>query len=129
MSHLTFAVLRPDLERLVRPLEVSGPPSRERWIILAAIAVVVVGLICWATFIRKRPRPRRGHIKRDRYSFRKSFGAGWADLKRIMALRQRERKRLRRRPRNPTRAEVGGLPPARDEMTADDDPSQARSNY
>jgi len=128
MSHITFAVLRPDLEQLIRPLDVSGPPSRERWIILTAIAVVVVGLICWATFIRKRPRPRRGHIKRDRYSFGKSFAAGWADLKRIMALRQRERKRLRRRPRNPTRAEVGGLPPTRDE-TADGDPSQARSNY
>ena len=78
MTHLAFAILRADLESLLRPLSLSGPASRERWIILGVIGVLVLCLICWATFIRKRPRPRRRHIKRDAYSFRKSIAAGWA---------------------------------------------------
>jgi len=118
MSHLLFAILDQDPDNYAVPLGSMSPQARERLLILGAIAIVVLGVLCWAAFLRKRPRHKRGHIKRDRHSWRKSFADGWADLKRIFAQRQRERKRVRRRPRNPTRAEVGGLPQVRDETDA-----------
>jgi hypothetical protein len=105
-----------------------SPQARERLLILGAIAVVILGVLCWAAFFRKRPRQKRGHIKRDRYSFRKNIVEGWRELKRVFAQRERERKRIHHRPRNPTRAEVGGLPGIRGETEDGADDSSARSN-
>jgi hypothetical protein len=47
---------------------------------------------------------------------------GFVDLQRIFAQRQRERKRIHHRPRNPTRAEVGGLPASRSESEDGSEP-------
>jgi FtsZ-interacting cell division protein ZipA len=131
MNLLLFAIFNQDPDELMLPLGRMSPQARERLLILGAIAVVTILVLCWAAFFRQRPRHKRTHIKHDRHSFRRSFMEGWTELKRVFALRERERKRMRHRPRNPTRAEVGGLPQARDESDSDaaDDSTSPRSNY
>jgi FtsZ-interacting cell division protein ZipA len=129
MSYLFFAQFNQDPDNFSLPLGSMSPQARERLLILGAIAIVILCVLVWAAFFRKRPRHKRGHIKRDRHSLRKSFVEGWVELKRIFAQRERERKRVRHRPRNPTRAEVGGLPQIRDESDpATGDTSSPRSN-
>ena len=130
MSHLLFAIFDQDPDNFALPLGSMSPQARERLLILGAIAVVVLCVLCWAAFFRRRPRHKRGHIKRDRYSWRKSLVDGLGELKRVFAQRERERKRIRHRPRNPTRAEVGGLPQSRAEADSTaDDVSGPRSNF
>jgi len=131
MSHLLFAIFNQDPDELGLAMGRMSPQVRERLLILGAIGVVTLLVICWAAFFRQRPRHKRSHIKRDRHSIRKSFVDGWTELKRIFAQRERQRKRIRHRPRNPTRAEVGGLPHARDASDDDvtDDASRSQSNF
>jgi type VI protein secretion system component VasK len=131
MNHLFFALMDQDPDNYALPLGSMSPQARERLLVLGAIAVVIFCVLCWAAFFRQRPRHKRGHIKRDRRSLRKSFADGWAELKRVFAQQERERKRMSHRPRNPTRAEVGGLPAARDESNpaATGDTSRPRSNF
>ena len=130
MKFLFFAIFEQDPDNFALELGRMSPQARERMLILGAIALVVLLILCWAAFFRKRPRYKRGHIKRDRHSFRKSLTDAWAELNRLFAQRDRERKRIRHRPRNPTRAEVGGLPEARDESdpAAAGDGANSRSN-
>lgn len=104
-----------DPDENVLQLGRMSPQARERLVVLGAIALVIFLALCWAAFVRKRPRHKRGHIKRDRHSFRKSLTDSWVEIKRLVAQRERERKRIHHRPRNPTRAEVGGLPAVRDD--------------
>lgn len=64
------------------------------------IIVAAVGILCvlWAVFLRKSDRsPGRGAL------VDKSAGGSSG--------RRRRRRKDKRRPRNPTRADVGGLPP------------------
>ena len=130
MTPLFFATVGQETDQPMLPIGRMSPQTRDQWIIFGAITVVILCVICWAVFFRKRPRHKRGHIKRDRHSFRAGLIEGWTELRRILALRERQRKRVRHRPRNPTRAEVGGLPQARDESdpaAGGDDPAP-RSN-
>jgi FtsZ-interacting cell division protein ZipA len=123
MKFLFFAQFSQDPDEFALQLTRMSPQTRERMLILGAIAVVILLVLCWAAFFRKRPRHKRGHIKRDRHSIRKGFADGWTELKRVFAQRDRQRKRTRHRPRNPTRAEVGGLPESRDEAGDPSPPS------
>ena len=87
---------------------VPGPPSKpfseglaEMWPVFAAVFGLALLLLLWARFLRKSPR--REHA--DGYVDAES---GWT----------KSRRRIRRsehphRPRNPTLAETGGLPPLR----------------
>jgi hypothetical protein len=70
--------------------------------IFAAIFLVVVGFTFWAIFLRKSPRSRqRGALVDSDPTNERMSSSG----------RRRRRRRRDRRPRNPTRAETGGLPP------------------
>ena len=128
MSHLLFAIVNQDPDEFALPLGRLGPQARERFLVLGAIAVIILLVGCWAAFFRQRPRPKRGHIKRERHSFRRDLREGYADLKRLLVMRERQRKRIHHRPRNPTRAEVGGLPEVRDESNPADS-SSPPSNF
>ena len=119
MSHLFFAILGEASSNLGQELGRMSPQARERWLIFSALGLVILGTVCWAVFFRKKPRRKRGHIKRTRFSVGKSLAASWAELRRVFAMRERQRKRKGHRPRNPTRAEVGGLPANRDADEAD----------
>ena len=87
---------------------VPGPPSKpfnealaEMWPILAAVFGLALLLLLWARFLRKSPR--REHA--DGYVAAES---GWTKSRRHI-----RRSEHPQRPRNPTLAETGGLPPLR----------------
>jgi hypothetical protein len=98
---------------------VSDPATRERLMIFGAIGFVALLALLWAAFLRKKRRRRRSHQHSHRQS--SSSAERVEDLKDEDAPpaaepRQRSRRwRRRHRPRNPTLAETGGLPPIRPE--------------
>ena len=79
--------------------------------VLLSLVAVVALVVFWAVYIRKSPRTRRRGALLD----------GEADSGRLSSSGRRRRRRNReRRPRNPTRAETGGLPPAGSANVDDD---------
>lgn len=83
----------------------------ERTTMLTALGGVTVLLLGWAVFIRK-PRRRRSSYRypSNQTQVRSASTNGAAD-----GPPRRRRRRRQHRPRNPTRAETGGLPPVRPE--------------
>ena len=90
------------------------PAMKERLIIFGAMALVLVVIITWAlAFRRQRQRSaRREDRRRRRHSFRRQATKGVAELREYVK-EHRRRRRREHRPRNPTLAETGGLPPVR----------------
>ena len=83
-------------------------------ILIGVLLLLTTLLLLWAAFIRKRRRRQRLH----HYSHRHSAGAAPAEAPNdLPAGRRKHRKwrhrRREHRPRNPTLAETGGLPPFR----------------
>lgn len=101
------------------PLPGFGPLSpamKERLIIFGALAVVLVVVVGWALLFRSRRQrsARREERRRRRHSISRSTAKGVAEIREYVKDRQRRRRR-EHRPRNPTLAETGGLPPVRRE--------------
>jgi type VI protein secretion system component VasK len=93
-----------------------GPSFRNYLAICGAIALVTLLAVLWAVYLRKR---KRRHSRRPHSNDRRE-GAPPAqqDQQGEPAAGKRRRWRRRRRdhrPRNPTLAETGGLPPLREE--------------
>ena len=99
------------------------PQAKERLLIFGAIFLVIIGVLLWAVLFRKSRRraARRESHRHRRTSFAKRTAKGVAELKQYVQERQR-RSRRRHRPRNPTLAETGGLPPPRTELPSGDPP-------
>ena len=102
-----------------RPGGMSNPATRERLIIFGAIGLVAVLVLVWAVFLRKsaaggtRPPSSRTSIRPSRP---KSGGPRWRRrLARAGETPPAAPVRPPHRPRNPTLAETGGLPPVRPE--------------
>ncbi len=70
--------------------------------IILVVVCIVLGLLVWAVFIRRRPKNRKRGIILDEESSSGGDESG---------KRRRRRRRREHRSRNPTRAETGGLPP------------------
>ena len=91
------------------------PAMKERLIILGALLFVTGIILVWVLVIRKQRR-RKSSSSDRRHRRRKSSGPRAADgikeIKQLVRERQRHRRR-EHRPRNPTLAETGGLPPSR----------------
>jgi hypothetical protein len=91
--------------------------NRERLVVLTAILLVAVPFAIWALFFSKRRRHRSHHHHHHHHSREVSETALPAELEDAPPQQRRRRKwrRPRRdhRPRNPTLAETGGLPPVR----------------
>ena len=104
----------------------SDPATRERVYIFGAIGVVTLLVLIWATFLRKRRRRRHEHHHAQHASSRAAEAAETAApgdaAAPIERRRHRRRAGRRHRPRNPTLAETGGLPPIRPE-----DPPEAEA--
>ena len=87
--------------------------------LLGALALAVVVATIWAVYYsrkKKRPKHRRHHHRHSKAS------SGGADENGRSATDTKARKKWRKprrphRPLNPTLAQVGGLPPVRDENT------------
>ncbi len=98
-----------------RPLHV---PSDIRFI-LGAVALLTVALILGALFMRKRREDDlSGWRVHHRHHHHQSDGTGSGES----STRRRRRRRREHRPRNPTLAETGGLPPLRPEPPSDSAP-------
>lgn len=81
----------------------------EVWYLLIAVGVIVVGFIIWAVFLRRPPEEFSGWgPSHSKYQPPAPAGEGSETHR-----RRRRRRRREHRPRNPTLAETGGLPPIR----------------
>jgi hypothetical protein len=79
--------------------------AKDYLLYLGAILLVALGVMIWAVVFRKTRKNRRRRRKhRDRPTARDDDSES-----------RSERRRRREARRNPTRAEVGGLPPLRDD--------------
>ena len=94
------------------------PDTRDKLILFAAIGLVLAWMAVWAVFFRKshRRRPHRHHHEHHSSHAprsRQAAGRGGALLRAPDKRRRRRRRAAGHRPRNPTLAETGGLPPVR----------------
>ena len=118
--HLFFAQL--DLGQ-AHPLFTSpGGWTWKSFILPGTLVLLTLVLVCWAAFLRKRPRQHSHHHHHHHHrSSGKSESPG-ADAGQSQDGERRRRRRRRRRehrPRNPTLAETGGLPPMRTDKPAE----------
>ncbi len=112
-------------------LNTDVSPGASRWMglsltelmmVLGAVSVVTLCIFIWAAYIRKRPRERshrhhhRSHSQADPNGKPASFESEQDSERRY---RKKRRRRREHRPRNPTLAETGGLPPLRTERPVD----------
>jgi hypothetical protein len=88
--------------------------DRDVLIIICALVFVTACIFIWAAFFRK-PRTHPHHRFRNRPQESLPDGAAGKWTFSRLFFRKRHRRRHRERPRNPTLAEAGGLPPIRSE--------------
>ncbi len=103
---------RSDFESSVSGLQHSPGFGRDLAAVLAVGLVVVVVLVLWAKYLRTTRRRR----SRSADSSSK-VGSSVTLRKNESDSGSRERRRREHRPRNPTLAEKGGLPPVRTDVT------------
>ena len=119
MSPILLAELDPDTAKALDSWQIMTPATRERLVIFSAIGVVALLLLLWAAFLRKKHRHRHSHHHGHHHSSRPAEVPAVAPVQDAVAppVKRRRARRLRRRhrPRNPTLAETGGLPPVRPE--------------
>jgi len=102
----------------------TNPAFRELVYIVAAIAGITLVLLIWAAFIRRKSRRHHSHHHHHHHHEPKpaeATGVTSNEEEPAQPGRRRRRRRSnhRHRPRNPTLAETGGLPPVRSEDTPD----------
>src|SRR5437588_11834263 len=88
------------------------PGTREGLLVFTALVVVILTCVLWAVYFRKRRR-RHHHHHHAHASTREATVSETDEDPRSHKLRRIRRRRREHRPRNPTLAETGGLPPAR----------------
>ena len=102
----------------------SNPFTREVVTVLSAAVAIGLLAVFWAVFIRKRKGEHRHrhhhHHRASESQSSTSVVPGDDSSGQVMQKRHRRRRRREHRPRNPTLAETGGLPPIRP-----DEPSQS----
>jgi hypothetical protein len=97
----------------------SNPATREKLLIFGALGSVSLLILIWALFIRKGPRAPRDHRHWQHHSSGPTqvaqASAGGETSPPSEKRRRKRRSGHQHRPRNPTLAETGGLPPIRPE--------------
>ena len=83
-------------------------PSAELVVVIGAAILVSLLVILWTIFFRKKPRRHRGTFYNS-----PSSGSNSSNADSQSSSGSRRRRRRKERPRNPTLAETGGLPPLR----------------
>ena len=107
-----------DIEHVVAPWRSINPSTLSGLIVVGAIGLVTLLVLVWAIFFRKRGRRRRLHRHAHQHASTPAESPpDRLEDEEISSSRQeprpRRHSRRRRRPRNPTLAETGGLPPVR----------------
>lgn len=122
-------VFRPLLAQNLLPTDVV--PGASHWMgltftelltLLGAVAVVTLLLVVWAVYIRKTPRQHSRHYhypSANQQNSSSSLPDTEPEETNGKRYRRKRRRRREHRPRNPTLAETGGLPPMRSEQPQD----------
>lgn len=117
MNRLFFSLAAIDFEDMTAPWRGNTGSARPYFIVLGAVALVSVALLVWAAFFRNRRRHHshhHHHHHHDASAESLTPGTDGAPASDSPEPRRRRRRRRREhRPRNPTLAETGGLPPIR----------------
>ena len=116
MNTIFFASAASDLP--LPDLSTSTSATKEHLVLIVAITLVTAGALAWAFLFRRKRRrsARREERRRRRRSFIGDTAKGVAELKQYIEERKERKhghRRRHHRPRNPTLAETGGLPPIR----------------
>jgi hypothetical protein len=96
--------------------------TRDAILVFGALVIVTLVVVLWAAFVRKKKRSREHyHHHRHRPLTETPVVAESQQTNENSGRERRRRKRRRRdhRPRNPTLAETGGLPPIKPEGSQD----------
>ncbi len=126
MNTILFLQVDMDTRAVLASWRLSDPAMRERLMVFGAMGLVTLLVVLWAIFLRKKRRKHHSHHHEHHHSSRpaeapeaaKEASASSSPEKR----RRWRRSRRRHRPRNPTLAETGGLPPLRPEVPPDPEP-------
>lgn len=121
-------LLRPFLAQNLLPTDIvpdtwhwMGLSLKELLILIGAVAVVTLAVVVWAVYIRKPPRQhsRHYHYPENEANSSSLESDSESDGGNGKHYRRKRRRRREHRPRNPTLAETGGLPPLRSEQPQD----------
>lgn len=127
MKQISFFLAQVDIrDSLVTGMQKAGPARSNGFTILfGAVGVVTALILIWAIFIRKRPdqSSRRYRYRSSRDSTQKGANNVGDSAANANGRKEgRRRRRRKQRPRNPTLAETGGLPPVRTDGYLEDPP-------
>jgi hypothetical protein len=115
-----------DTDEVVSFWRLMDPSTRGGLITFGAIGLVTLLVLLWAIFLRKSRRRRHSHHHSHEHSSRPTEAPEGpnedADLSPAQDRCNPRRERRRRRSRNPTLAETGGLPPVRPDDPPDRQP-------
>ena len=111
MNVIFSAVVEP-YDTVLPRIKATGPALKEWGILLGAILVIATVVILWIVFSGKSRRhaARREERRQRRRAFRRAAAEAEQRSEKSSG---RRRRRRHHRPRNPTLAETGGLPPIR----------------
>jgi ABC-type nickel/cobalt efflux system permease component RcnA len=117
MSITPFLLAVTEVEDVLAQWKTLSPSARERLIVITAIMLIAASVLVWAVFVRKSRRRQRSHQHGHHHSHDPARDAAAADGDDVTTQSRKRRKwrrpRREHRPRNPTLAETGGLPPMR----------------
>jgi hypothetical protein len=119
ISAIPLLLANADTDEVVTAWRFMDPSTRGGLMIFGAIGLVTLLAVLWAVFLRKSRRRRHSHRHSHQHSPRPTESAEASndegDLSSPQGGSKWRRTRRRRRSRNPTLAETGGLPPVRSE--------------
>jgi hypothetical protein len=118
MNAIMFSQIGLETDEVLASWRFLDPGTRGILLVFCSIGLITLMALVWVTFFRKRGRRRRKHHHAQEspsldeiLEIPKDEGAPSPPKKR----RHRRRSGRHHRPRNPTLAETGGLPPVRPE--------------
>jgi hypothetical protein len=128
-----MTILAPFLAQNILPTDVlpetwhwMGLTLKEMLMLFGALALVTVLLVLWAVYVRKAPRRHshrhhhhHHHSPEEVNNSSNAVPDGDSEANDEKQYRRKRRRRREHRPRNPTLAETGGLPPVRSERPSD----------
>jgi hypothetical protein len=112
MTVLPILLADEETEAVFAAWRLANPGTREGIVIFGALGLVTLLSVLWAIFLRKPRQHRRSHHHSNPRSSKPAEKTPPLPPQRH---HKRRRSRRRHRPRKPTLAETGGLPPLRPE--------------
>ena len=119
MSSIPIFLADAELQEVLASWRINDAATREHLAIFTAIGLVTVLLLIWVIFVRKKRRRQHAHHHSSRSAVALETSRDEDSPSRSGKRRRRRRSGRKHRPRNPTLAETGGLPPPRPDFPAE----------